>query len=117
MGYDARQTDCSFFIAKEDKAKAFEVVEEFSDQDAESLKDVLDERGWEVYLNKNKDIVKISYCLENWHAEDIELMQELAPFVKAGSFIQFSCNGGEDIFRLVFDGKECKKVFAKIVWE
>lgn len=117
MGYDARQTDSSFLIKKKNKAKAFKHLKSCYIGQLKSLKDFLEDDGWEVTYNDDGDITDINFLGENWHSSDLVFMRNLARFVEAGSYIQFSCNGGEDLWRIVFDGEDCSIVHPKIIWE
>lgn len=117
MGYDARQTDQCFTIKKERIAKAYYGLKDYVRRRCHDFDDILTESGWESDSDSDGNVVKIHFCAENWGDDDFDFMKQLAPYVEPNSYIQFSCNGGEDLWRLVFDGETCEYVYPKIVWE
>lgn len=117
MGYDARQTDQCFTIKKEKINKAYEALRVYVRKRCHDFDDILDEEGWESCSDDYGNIVKIYFCADNWNNNKFDFMKELAPYVEPDSYIQFSCNEGEDLWRLVFDGETCKYVYPKIIWE
>lgn len=69
---------------------------------------------WEVET-EDGNIVSIEFCGEKL-GDDHILFEAIAPFVKAGSYIEMSGEDGTR-WRWVFDGKTCVEKTATISWE
>jgi hypothetical protein len=58
--------------------------------------------GWEVEV-ENEDIVGLSCNCENYNSDDLKLFTAIAPYVKAGSYIQIETSQWEK-FEWYFNG-------------
>lgn len=71
--------------------------------------------GYEVEKNRIGDYVEIEYELEYYSPDEESYLEVIAPFVEAGSYLEF-CGEDGAIWRLVFDGTTVKTVEPKISW-
>ena len=121
MGYSMCQLNSSFKIKKENfQATALEILKNkvcFTNLiELNHLPTILDSLGWDTVIDPDSgDIIDINFVGENMHDEE-DLFRIIAPFVEPGSFIQM--NGGSiDFWEWRFDGKTCKEVPGKVVFE
>lgn len=126
----------SFEIKKDNHAKALEAIKSLAGKEtisdgsgrhfswvdtedfieATSLYDAIAVWGWEPEeAERGGDIIGISFIREKLGDEEV-LFNAIAPYVEADSYIEMQGEDGER-WRWVFDGKICKEVSAKIVWE
>lgn len=105
-------------------------------RECESFKEIMREWRWEVRIDNEDDerpkydedtgswipttedpgcVYDIYFSGENM-GDDKDLLDTLAPFVKAGSYIQMQGEDGE-MWRWVFDGETCKEIRPTITWE
>lgn len=128
MGYSATIMESSFFIDNTDKNKAMEILLKLNEShpklkwiDYEDLSDcttfenTISEFGWLVEPDENGNIVDIEMDWEKI-GDELIFFDAIAPVVKSGSYIQMSGEDGQ-IWRWAFDGKNCKEIFPKIIWE
>ncbi len=116
MGYCMRQHRSDFFISVNKQSTAlaamiklakekrnFYWVESSDFIDSTTLSEVLDAWRWEPKLDKNGNIISVSFVGEKIGDEDI-LWNTLAPYVRKDSYIEMA---GEDgaCWRWVFDGQ------------
>jgi hypothetical protein len=123
MGYCMQQVDGSFFIASADAHKAVKAMQElgkerkwdFEFDKLDCLPDILNEWCWELDVAESGNIRGIQFTGEK-SRDELDMFKAIAPFVKAGSFIEMR---GEDgcMWRYVFDGTTCNEVYAKVSWE
>lgn len=120
MGYCMQQVDSKFKIV--DVPGAFEALKALSKishdwvgvvDNPESFESLMREWRWEYETYEQHS--EIQFQGEKLGSE-VELFNCLAPFVKAGSFIQMSGEEG-DLWRYTFDGKKMIEKYAKISWE
>lgn len=126
MGYCIEQRDCKFYVVDEEAALAaikelagketmgpghFSWVDTREFMAADTFEEAMDAWRWETNLYQK-------YILFNGEklGDDKLLFDAIAPYVEAGSYIEMQ---GEDgaIWRWIFDGKTCREVTAKIVFE
>jgi hypothetical protein len=128
MGYCATQRDEEFFIPADRKAECVQAIKGlaglrrqfgFSWVDDDFVEkntfcEIMEAWRWEVSLSKDGDAIGICFQGEKLGDDDV-LFGAIAPFVRAGSYIEMH---GEDgaIWRWVFDGKECVEKVAKITF-
>jgi hypothetical protein len=126
MGYCMSQTDGKFFIAadkmsealKATKAmdtKSYHWVEKGWSKGLVHLKEVLSEWGYSGEFDDDLNLIELHFNREKL-GEEFEMFKVLAPFVKAGSFIEMTGEDGEQ-WRWVFDGTECKQIYPTVSWE
>lgn len=125
MGYYMDQRDNSFFLPEEKQQEALQAIKIAAESKQrifgactsqfQTLQEALEAWAWKPEFDEEGNIVAISFE-GNKSGNDLELFQAIAPFVKAGSFIEM---GGEDgaIWRFQFDGKTCYENYPTIKWE
>lgn len=125
MGYCMSQRGCNFFIAAENKEKALQAIKDLGDKpkfswvdnksylEADTLAKAMN--AWRWSIDEEDDNV-VNICFDGEKLGDDEvLFQTIAPFVKAGSYIEM--DGDENcLWRWVFDGKRCQEVTPQIIW-
>jgi len=119
------QRDNSFFLPKEKQEEALKAIiiagintpKIFGvcTSQSKTLKEALESWAWKPEFDEEGNIVAISFE-GNKSGSELELFQAIAPFVKAGSFIEM---GGEDgaIWRFQFDGTTCFENYPTISWD
>jgi len=133
MGYCVNLTDCKFDILKDNKAKALQAIKELMGKVNElrsngfswvSTDDVLASCSFEeamecwrypVKIDDNGDIVDIEFDGEKLGEEGL-MFEAIAPYVVAGSYLQYQGDDGS-IWRFVFDGKKMVDKAATISFE
>jgi len=74
-------------------------------------------RMWGYMIDWDETGNITSIALEaSYLGDEFEFFKIIAPFVKEGSYIEIDCQG-EKIWRWVFDGKACRQIYPKIVWD
>lgn len=127
MGYCMSKQSGNFAIKAENKAGALAAMRTLGKKNirhhwlsgsefakAESLKEVFEVWGWSGEFDDDGNIVDISFDSEKL-GDEIVMWVTIAPFVEAGSFIEMSGEDG-NLWRWVFDGKECKEVYPTVTW-
>jgi len=93
----------------------FSFVEIEEIEAAKTLEELFEVWFWEIEeQDQFSDITGID-CTGEKLGDDALFFRTIAPFVKAGSYIEMTDDEG-DRWRWVFDGKTCKEVQADIVW-
>lgn len=82
---------------------------------AKILEDALKEYNWDVELNEDYDIIRISFSGDKL-SDEVMIFAELAPFVESGSYIECRGDDGE-MWRWIFQDGKLEEKKAKIVWE
>ena len=115
MGYSMSQVNSSFFMKAENKRKALDSLKSLYDlEDCKVFEDAMDYSDWNVEVDENYNVVKISFEAEKLH-DDYDIFVAIAPFVETGSFIEMLGEDGRR-WRWLFNGKTCEEKFAKTVW-
>lgn len=124
MSYNARQREAEFFIADADKPKALRALKASKDHDVlryykgfggcRYLEDALEHIDFDVDTDDAGNVTGVDYQRDGL-GEVFAALQPLAPFVRAGSYLEFS---GEDgaLWRWVFDGVKVVRVEPTITW-
>jgi len=119
------QRDNNFFLPKENQDDALQFLKSLDGKyawvngrevsSALTLYAALRAWRWEAEFDKDGNINAIYFEGEK-SGDDLALFNAIAPFVKAGSFIEMS---GEDgaIWRFQFDGKICFENYPTISWD
>ena len=120
MGYCMYQRDYSFIIKKENFEKALDAIKKTKlDYDdiskCSSLVNVIEELGWNPGFDENGNIDSLYFGQDKLCDEEIWL-DAIAPFVEIGSFIEMIGEDG-NLWRWIFDGKNCIEISPKIIWE
>jgi len=134
MGYYMYQQETEFFVAKDNLVAMMEAIRalhgkesvkdgggsHFSwvDYDFHTITDpvkMLEEWRWDAKQDQNGNIASLHFTGEKY-GDDKLLFQTIAPFVRAGSFIQMRGEDGAQ-WRWVFDGQEMTEQQAKVTWE
>lgn len=89
-------------------------VDTLTVQESESFEAAMEEWRWPISYDRAGNVTKIKFSGEN-AGDDFHLFKALAPFVKAGSFIEILGEDG-DRWRWVFDGKTCRQIDPEVVW-
>jgi hypothetical protein len=123
MGYYMYQRECNFFLPKENHEKALQAVMIAVQNDPslsclgnrESIQDFLTSLAWTPQFDYDGNIDNLNFTgNKSW--KELDIFQAIAPYVKAGSFIEMS---GEDgaIWRFQFNGKTCIENYPAITWD
>lgn len=124
MSYNMEQYDSQFFISNENVSPAFKALKCACKErnlfdglkKAHHLDRALECFGWELEFDDDENVIEIS-LLKSYYDGDEEdiLFAALAPYVKAGSFIEMV---GEDheTWRWIFDGTTCQSKKPTITW-
>ena len=134
MGYCINLTDCEFGILKDNKEKALQAIKELMGKVGElrqggdfawvSTGDVLASCSFEGAMecwrypaesDDNGDIAYIQFDGEKLGEEHL-MFQAIAPYVVAGSYLQFQGEDGS-IWRWIFDGEKMIDKAATIFFE
>jgi len=121
MGVCIRQLGGEFFMAAKDKAEAFKVakplhghyVRKGDTDDCLNLGEVLRTWGYEAREDAEGNIVKFS-CENEKLGDEHELFKAIAPWVKAGSYLEMSGDYGQ--WRWIFDGTTCIERWPETKW-
>jgi hypothetical protein len=130
MGYRMHQTGGEFFIAAGDKARALAAIKSLHGQEtygdhfswvdtpeflrADSLEGALRVWRWDAEADGDGNIVALEFAGENL-GDDEKLFGTIAPFVRAGSYIEMT---GEDneMWRWVFADGTCREITPTVTW-
>lgn len=124
MGYCMYQRECSFFLSKENHEAALQAVMQEIKVNPElkgvsttssTIGDFLKSFAWTPQFDDEGNIEGL-YFEGNKSWKELAIFNALAPFVKAGSFIEMD---GEDgaIWRFQFNGKTCIENYPTITWD
>ncbi len=121
MGYCANVIGGSLTIWEKDKDNALQACkDEYSKEyDTPVVSDNLEEvlRDEELRLRLDNNNISIVGILTEKYRFGVErMLKTIAPFIRKGDYLEF-CDEDYKHFRLMFDGKTMKKVWAKLVWE
>ena len=126
MGYCMKQRNSNFYVVDEEAAleaikglagKETMGPEHFSWVDtreflyADTFEEAMNAWRWET----DSDWKYILFTGEKL-GDDNLLFDAIAPYVEAGSYIEMLGEDGQ-IWRWIFDGKTCREVTAKIIFE
>jgi hypothetical protein len=122
MGVSIQQEEAEFYVAFSDRAAALKAgkpihghwVREGEGAACRDLAELFELWGYEVDEDDAGNITGIHSCAEKLGAE-LLMFNAIAPFVKAGSYIQMTSDHGGP-WRWVFNGKTCKEKHAKVKW-
>jgi hypothetical protein len=122
MGYCISLYDQKFYIAAADKQQALKAakpiyghwVHEGGTQGCDTLEEVFDTWGYEADVDESGNITGLSLTNEKL-GDELKLFQAIAPWVKAGSYLEISGEEGA-LWRWVFDGSACSEKTPKIEW-
>lgn len=126
MGYCMKQRSSKFYVLDEEAALEaikrlagketikpghFSWVDTWEFITADTFEEAMDAWRWKV-----ESSYKAIFFEGEKLGDDLLLFSTIAPYVEAGSYIEMQ---GEDgaIWRWIFDGKTCREVTAKIVFE
>ena len=102
MGYCMSMNDFTFFVSTENVGRVLAVMQH---------------QPYELKFDDDGNIVDISFYGEKL-GDDLKVFQKIAPYVRAGSFLEME---GEDneMWRWVFQNGKCREVKAKVqvTWE
>ena len=116
MGYNITQVYSNFEIPEEYAEDAIiDIKRQYRQLGLGNLKDIFDEFSWDISKEGNK-WTDLQFLGEKWNEDHLKLFQLVAPYVPAGCYIQMQGEDGE-MWRWVFDGKDCKEVTPEIRWE
>ena len=115
MGFCMRPVEIKFKIEKENEAKAFKAIKsKFSKtRNADNLSEAMQIMRWEI-SESSEGIDDVEFLGEKL-GEDHELFKTIAPYVKAGSYIEMSGDEGTS-WRWSFDGNTCHEISPKVEW-
>ena len=131
MSYDIQLREQKFRIAADRKADAFKALKSGVpvSEKTTSLENALEELGWspdvvqqKKYRNVKKrktlgagDIVGLYFDREHLTDEVEDTLDAIAPFVDAGSYMEFE---GEDmsVWRYLFDGEKVEEIYPTVDW-
>lgn len=124
MGYCIYQHESSFFIPADKVAEAVKALKAMPEKhyswvnDFQSLKtlaEIMREWRYPVEFDDHGNVTAIFFEGEKI-GDEVQLFETLAPFVKAGSFIEMSGEDGAR-WRWEFDGKTMNENEARVVWD
>lgn len=136
MGYCMEQTGGVFGIDKANEAAALQAIKDLAGKgtisdssgrhfswvddreyaNASTLAEALTAWRWDATeCPMGSGIADITFTGEKWGDDNI-VFDAIAPFVRAGSYIEMLGEDGER-WRWVFDGSDWRQVNAKTVWE
>lgn len=122
MSYDMTQHDTQFFMDKSNLEAARQALRDaaadckwFNMRNARSLENAVYQFGWSLEFDDDDNVNGIEHLLVCAGDEE-RLFNAIAPYVKAGSYIQMT--GGDDtMWRWSFDGIRCIEQKPTIVWQ
>ena len=132
MSYNIYSREQKFRITANKKEAAFAALKESGvrvNERTTSLEDALEELGWSsdmILQKKDKngkkrktkgagDIVGLYFDREHLTDEVEDTLDAIAPFVDAGSYMEFE---GEDmcVWRYLFDGEKVDEIYPTVDW-
>lgn len=126
MGYSMQQAAAQFTMVEGAKYDALRALRAAADnryswvdpsqlREARTLEEVVDAWGWKLKTDyETGAVVGIHFEAEK-PGDDGALFAILAPFVRAGSYIEMTGEEGER-WRWLFDGTTVRTVKPRIVW-
>lgn len=127
MGYEMSLKEQKFFIKKEDKEKALELLKDLLRSDNEirwvskrgiidsiTLEEAIEECCWVLKNDGDGNVNGISFEMEKL-GDEYKIFNAIAPTVKNGSFIEMRGEDG-NVWRWVFKDGKCEEVKPKIEW-
>jgi hypothetical protein len=128
MGFRMAQNDSKFRIKAADTVPALRAIKDLvtggksyawvnavTVQRCRHIIDAMKAWGWTLDESEEGDIVGITFSSEK-AGDDHVLLQAIAPFVEAGSYIEMHGEEGTR-WRWIFDGVMCVEKTPKISWE
>lgn len=122
MSYTMEQRNTEFFMdqanleaARKALRQAMEGFKWFNPKKAHSLDDAVAQCDWALEFDDNDNVIGIEMLTE-YQGEEKRIFDAIAPYVKAGSYIQMSGEDGS-IWRWVFDGTSCREQKPVITWQ
>jgi hypothetical protein len=134
VGYNMSQDHSEFFIPADKVASAVEAIQDLHGH--ETIKDgsgrhfswvdadfythdnpglILQAWRWESEFDDDMNLVGLQFEGQNLGDDNI-LFEAIAPFVKAGSYIEMNGEDGEK-WRWIFDGKTMVEKTATVSWD
>lgn len=127
MGYYMNQRGCNFFVPASNVQSMIEAIHNLDNGshyswvkmnflDSKDVEEIFKCWRWSIELDPDTgNIVDIFFDGEKM-GDDEALLKAIAPFVKAGSFIEMS---GEDnaMWRWCFDGEKMVEKLPTITWD
>ena len=104
MGSDIFQVESEFYLPYQGWRETTRICECLRDQ------------GWKITQDQEGNIVGVFLERQKLNYNELESLNSIAEHVKDGSYIQI-CGEEGDIWRWVFEGGECRKVPARLVFE
>lgn len=127
MGYYVTQDDCNFFVPADKIPAMIEAIHNLDNGydyswvnmaflKSNDIVEIFQCWRWCIKLDQaTGDIVDIIFDGEKLGDDEV-LLKAIAPFVKAGSFIEM--NGeGNDMWRWYFDGEKMVEKLPTITWD
>lgn len=126
MSYYCTMRDSYFYISKEDISKAVNAILEsdFADtlqnpisqnaNEKEVFEQYLEDNGYEAEFSPKGDIDGILFHSGKLN-DDTSFFNTFAKYVAAGSYLEM-VGESNDIWRMYFDGEECKEISPVIEW-
>jgi len=124
MGYYMDLVEDDFFIPEENREAALAALKSVPEKEvswlrgsylnAKTLAECVKCWRWDFHFLSNPESKDIEFLGEKLGSDDL-FFQTLAPFVKAGSYVEMRGEDGSH-WRWVFDGKSVKEVNPTIIW-
>lgn len=109
MGYYSHISESDFTILKENIPAMLEKLE------MDDAKKFFEDNYFSIRFDDEGNITDID-CDDGKRYDDDGVFADIAPFVEAGSYVQYLGEDGES-WRFVFDGKTCKEKKARLVFD
>lgn len=109
MGYYSHISERNFMIRKENIPAMLEKLQ------MDDAKKFFEDNYFDIRLDKEGNITGID-CDDGKRYDDDGVFEEIAPFVEAGSYVQYLGEDGKS-WRFVFDGKTCVHKKGSIVFD
>lgn len=126
MGYCVSMRECDFKIKKENTSKALEIIKELVKKgkefrwvsnetllEAKSLKDALEEFGYDTIEDERE--LEIFDFMNEKLGDEFDMFQAIASVVEEGSYIEMYGEDG-DTWRWVFENGKCIEKRPKVEW-
>ena len=126
MGYCMEQREANFKLKPGKEAAALQAIKEQASADspwvttdeilnATNFKNAMEAWRWRIEYNDKGEISDLQFEGEKL-GDDVRLWDAIAPYVKAGSYIEMSGDEG-CLWRWFFDGKKMIEQYARITWK
>jgi len=133
MGYWIEQRDSAFLLQKANFKKALKALQALAKKAAEgevsldwitpsaiieakTIKEALVAIRWEPSIyDETGDVIGLEFTGQK-SGSDLQLFNEIAPFVEAGSYIEMQGEDGE-VWRWVFDQGKCTEEYGRVVFD